>query len=224
MLVGMIQMRGQKALSILATSLLDDKWEGYFYLIDEEAGDPVVSQLDSCYPLVIKEQGPIVHNLLPLMLVGMVQMRGQKALSILATSLLDDKWEGYFYLIDEEAGDPVVSQLDSCYPLVIKKQGPIVHNLLPLMLVGMVQMRGQKALSILATSLLDDSIMIVPQHSSHTAKAVERQLLSTKLNEDSGDYNEVRELQEVLTVERSLQWKRGVDCGVVPSQETVCPL
>ena len=107
-----------------------------------------------------------------------------------------DKGEGYFYLIDEEAGVPVVSQLDSCYPLVIKEPGPIVRNLLLLMLVGMIQMRGQKALSILATSLLDDSITIVPQHWSHTAKAVERQLLSTKLNEDSEDYNEVRELQE----------------------------
>ena len=111
---------------------------------------------------------------------------------------LYDKVEGYFYLIHEEAGVPVVSQLDSCYPPVIKEPGLIIRNLLPLMLVGTIQMRGQKALSILATSLLDDSITIVSQHWSHTAKAVERQLLSTNLNEDSEDYNEIRELQEGL--------------------------
>ena len=63
--------------------------DAYLYLIDEVNGVPVVPSSQSAYPLIIKEPGSMVRKLLPMMLMGMLMMRGEKAMSVLINVLLD---------------------------------------------------------------------------------------------------------------------------------------
>jgi hypothetical protein len=74
---------------------------------------------------------------------------------------LYEKGEGYLYLIDEANGIPMVPMGSSPYPLELSEPVSIVKELLPLMLVGMILMRGQKALAVLASVLLNGSATIV---------------------------------------------------------------
>lgn len=65
--------------------------EAYFYLLDEATGLPAVLMGDSVYPIPLQEPQISVSKLLKLMMMGMVQMRGEKAISKLANVLLDRK-------------------------------------------------------------------------------------------------------------------------------------
>ena len=78
-------------------------------------------------------------------------------------SLLELYAEGkaYLYLIDEANGVPMVPDEPSVYPLELSEADSMVKKLLPLMLVGMIMMRGDKAISVLSDVLLDDSITAV---------------------------------------------------------------
>lgn len=62
----------------------------YLYLIDEISGMPVVPCGEHVYPIVLNDSKSLVKKLLPLMLVGMLQMRGERALSVLMSVLLDE--------------------------------------------------------------------------------------------------------------------------------------
>jgi len=66
---------------------------GFLYLLDEASGVPVVpTETDTHIPFPIPVLNPkeTIKNLLPLMMMGMVLMRGEKALSILAASMLEE--------------------------------------------------------------------------------------------------------------------------------------
>jgi len=67
----------------------------------------------------------------------------------------------YFYFIDDCTGIPIVDESNGIYPLLISDATETVEKLFPMMLSGMILMRGEKALSILSDILLDDSIKFV---------------------------------------------------------------
>jgi hypothetical protein len=83
---------------------------------------------------------------------------------------LYEKGSAYFYFLDEHTGIPVVSGRNSLYPLKILDPVEMVRKVLPLMLTGMILMRGEKALSVIASILLDKKISLVQQHWIDTAK------------------------------------------------------
>ena len=69
----------------------------------------------------------------------------------------------YLYLLDEETGVPVVPPKgEDKYPIVINEPVNMVRKLIGLMLIGMVQMRGEKAMSVLCTVLADPNITVLP--------------------------------------------------------------
>jgi hypothetical protein len=70
--------------------------------------------------------------------------------------------EAYLYLIDELTGIPVLSKETDKYPVILNNSVNLVTKLLPLMLIGMLQLRGEKALSIMVSILLDGSVAAVP--------------------------------------------------------------
>ena len=107
------------------------------------------------------------------------------------------KGKGYLYLIDEERGVPRVQESDKTYPIVLRKPAPIVKSLLPLMISGMVQMRGDKALTVLAASLLDFNITRPPSHWLSTAQGVSGQLFSKEIIQNV-DPEELEEIKESL--------------------------
>ena len=76
----------------------------------------------------------------------------------------------YLYLLDEETGVPLVPRYNGIYPMVLHEPVSMVRKLLPMMISGMIQMRGDKAVSVISTVLLDDSICIVPSHYESAAK------------------------------------------------------
>jgi len=66
---------------------------GFLYLLDEASGVPVVpTETDTHIPFPIPVLNPkeTIKNLLPLMMMGMVLMRGEKALSILTAAMLEE--------------------------------------------------------------------------------------------------------------------------------------
>ncbi|GAX19338.1 hypothetical protein FisN_4Lh082 [Fistulifera solaris] len=70
--------------------------------------------------------------------------------------------EAYLYLIDELTGIPVLSKDTDKYPVVLNNSVNLVTKLLPLMLIGMLQLRGEKAFSIMVSILLDGSVAAIP--------------------------------------------------------------
>eukprot|EP00977_Amphora_coffeiformis_P024293 scaffold15421_cov168-Amphora_coffeaeformis.AAC.1 len=77
----------------------------------------------------------------------------------------------YLYLLDEESGVPLVPiSDDDVYPMILNEPVSMVRKLLPIMVSGMIQMRGDKAVNVVTTALLDDSITIVPSHYQNAAK------------------------------------------------------
>ena len=50
----------------------------YFDFIDEYTGVPIVDKEDGHYPLIIHEADDVVRKVFPLMLTGMILMRGEK--------------------------------------------------------------------------------------------------------------------------------------------------
>lgn len=70
--------------------------------------------------------------------------------------------EAYMYLVDEITGIPVLSLENDEYPIVLNDSVNLVRKLLPLMLIGMLQLRGEKSLSVMVSILLDGSVATVP--------------------------------------------------------------
>ena len=93
----------------------------------------------------------------------------------------------YFYFIDDYTGVPIVGENNGIYPLVIRDAAEVVQKVFPLMLSGMILMRGAKSISILANVLLDDSIDFVLPHWIAAAKDMIGYLFSpcTELTESS---------------------------------------
>jgi len=60
---------------------------GYMYLLDEFRGVPVVSYTGK-YPFEVKNAAEIVRKILPLMQMGIVLMRGERGLSVLADVIM----------------------------------------------------------------------------------------------------------------------------------------
>ena len=69
--------------------------------------------------------------------------------------------DGYLYLIDESTGLPRITDDDDAYPIVLRNPADLVEELLPLMLMGMVQMRGEKAIPKLASVILSEDVAMV---------------------------------------------------------------
>jgi len=76
----------------------------------------------------------------------------------------------YFYFIDDCTGVPIVDDNHGVYPLVVSDAVDVVGKVFPLMLSGLILMRGEKALSILAEVLLDENIKLVLPHWIEAAK------------------------------------------------------
>ena len=74
---------------------------------------------------------------------------------------LYEKNSSYFYFIDDCTGVPIVDESDNIYPLLISEAADTVEKVFPMMLSGMISMRGEKAVSILANVLLDANINLV---------------------------------------------------------------
>jgi len=99
-----------------------------------------------------------------------------------------EKGKGYFYLIDEQTGEPVLSNSTELYPIVLNEPATFVCS--------MIQMRGTKALSLLASSILDESITVVPSHWMSSAKNIRGQLFAGQCEDD--DLLDRDELKELL--------------------------
>lgn len=76
----------------------------------------------------------------------------------------------YFYFIDDCTGVPIVDERNGVYPLIISEAAEMVEKVFPMMLAGMILMRGEKAISILVDVLLDDKIKLVLPHWIEAAK------------------------------------------------------
>ena len=76
----------------------------------------------------------------------------------------------YFYFIDDYTGIPIVSENNGIYPLVIRDAAEVVQKVFPLMLSGMILMRGEKSIGILTNVLLNDRIKVALPHWIAAAK------------------------------------------------------
>ena len=73
---------------------------GYLYLLDEKDSIPIIKgeKDEKYYPIRIEDPVGTVRRMLPLMLMGMVHMRGRKSLSILGNTIVEggpsvpDRW------------------------------------------------------------------------------------------------------------------------------------
>lgn len=92
-----------------------------------------------------------------------VRLRFKSTIRNLESSLLalyaPDK--AFLYLIDEANGIPVVPGPESDFPIVIGEPASMVRKLLPLMLMGMILMRGDKAFSVLLNVLLNENVTVL---------------------------------------------------------------
>ena len=78
----------------------------------------------------------------------------------------------YFYFLDEFTGIPIVPEKQSSYPLQVNDPVDMVKKVLPLMLSGMILMRGEKAISVIAEILLNPHLSSIQKHWVETAKDV----------------------------------------------------
>ena len=70
--------------------------------------------------------------------------------------------DAFLYLVDESTGLPRIDTANSIYPIALTNPSTLVQKLLPLMMMSMVQMRGEKAIPKLATVILDENVVVVP--------------------------------------------------------------
>lgn len=68
----------------------------------------------------------------------------------------------YLYLLDEVTGVPVVSDEAKGYPVVLRDPQTTVRTLFPLMMMGLLMMRGEKALRTISDILLDKTVSTIP--------------------------------------------------------------
>jgi hypothetical protein len=84
--------------------------------------------------------------------------------------LYENNEHAYFYFIDDCTGVPIVDESNGIYPLIIADAAEMVKKVFPMMLAGMILMRGEKAISILVDVLLDHNIKLVLPHWIEAAK------------------------------------------------------
>ncbi|KAL3916241.1 MAG: hypothetical protein SGILL_005267 [Bacillariaceae sp.] len=111
---------------------------------------------------------------------------------------LYEKGPAYFYFIDEYTGVPIVADENTTYPLVIHEAEDVVRKVFPLMLTGMILMRGEKAISILGNILLDKNVSIVKQHWIDTAKDLVAYLFSPQIEWSGGSTQELFPIRDKL--------------------------
>jgi hypothetical protein len=93
---------------------------------------------------------------------------------------LYERGPGYFYFLDESSGIPIVPEQQSLYPLVVNDSFDMVRKILPLMLTGMILMRGDKAYSLIAEVLLGENRTMEQSNWIETAKDLLGYLYSPK--------------------------------------------
>jgi hypothetical protein len=106
--------------------------------------------------------------------------------------------QGYLYLLDEYTGVPVVPEKEALYPLVISDAMNTVRRILPLMMSGMILMRGEKALSVIANVLLNENIKTVQGHWINAAKDLIGYLYSPQTDWTPSFLNDLRPLRSKL--------------------------
>lgn len=106
--------------------------------------------------------------------------------------------QGYLYLLDEYSGVPIVPEKEALYPLVISDAMDTVRRVLPLMMSGMILMRGEKALSVIANVLLNNNITMVQEHWIHAAKDLLGYLYSPQTEWTKNFMNDLRPLRSQL--------------------------
>jgi hypothetical protein len=70
------------------------KGKGYLYLLDEETGGPIVSAPSDSNPIsaiVVEHPVEAIHNLLPLLLLGMIRMRGDRSIVLIIETMISGK-------------------------------------------------------------------------------------------------------------------------------------
>ena len=88
------------------------------------------------------------------------------------------KGPAYFYFLDEFTGIPIVPEKKGLYPLVVNDPVDMVRKVLPMMLTGMILMRGEKAISILSKIILNPHIKTVQKNWIEAAKDIVGYLFS----------------------------------------------
>ncbi|KAG7354837.1 hypothetical protein IV203_004193 [Nitzschia inconspicua] len=116
----------------------------------------------------------------------------------------------YFYFIDEYTGVPIVDNEKGTYPLAIYEAEDVVRKVFPLMLTGMILMRGEKAVSILANVLLDKNVRLLQPHWLRTAKDLVAYLFSPQIEWTKTSMHELFPIRESL-LELIIQGPSGKD-------------
>eukprot|EP00934_Nitzschia_sp_Nitz4_P004904 Nitzschia sp. Nitz4//scaffold138_size62050//10919//15553//NITZ4_006383-RA/size62050-processed-gene-0.44-mRNA-1//1//CDS//3329535752//4894//frame0 len=107
----------------------------------------------------------------------------------------------YMYLLDEYTGVPLVPERDDddgTYPLVVSEATETIRKLLPLMISGMIVMRGEQALPVLAQVLLNENIRMVQGHWIEAAKDLVGYLYSPQTEWTSSFLQDLRPLRSKL--------------------------
>ena len=136
------------------------------------------------------------------------------------TSLFQESGTGYFYFLDEATGAPIVNASSSSsagrgvYPIKVNDPATMVSKILPLLVSGMMLMRGtEKALSIIGSILMHSSIQNHPAPWKEVAKDLVAYLFSPQTEWTEGVVQELfpqREgLLEFLEVERTDKFNRN---------------
>lgn len=113
-------------------------------------------------------------------------------------SLYENK-QAYFYFLDEYTGAPIVPEGDdSAYPLMVTEAADTVRKVLPMMLGGMILMRGEKALPIMAKVLLNENVKLVQEHWIEAAKDLAGYLYSPQTEWTPGFLVDLRPLRSNL--------------------------
>jgi hypothetical protein len=75
---------------------------------------------------------------------------------------LYESGDAFLYLLDESTGLPRIDSSSTVYPITLSSPATLVQKLLPLMLMSMVQMRGDKAILKLVNVIIDDHVAVIP--------------------------------------------------------------
>lgn len=87
----------------------------------------------------------------------------------------------FLYLLDEGTGFPVVPGSTDEYPIILAEPMSIIPKIFPLMMPGLVMMRGEQSLITLSKVLLDSDVTMVPRNWLTTTDNIERRLLSAEV-------------------------------------------
>jgi hypothetical protein len=104
----------------------------------------------------------------------------------------------YFYFIDEYTGVPIVEDDNGTYPLSIYEAEDVVRKVFPLMMTGMILMRGEKAVSILANVLLDKNVSLLQPHWITAAKDLVAYLFSPQIEWTKTSMHELFPIRDSL--------------------------